>query len=225
MWDWLIQYGHFSPLNNVESLMFPAGAACDADGVVWNRLKGSWNLALQTLRSGALPGGTAWASPRVVAGDDGECVFAGGVSPVGARQAKFRLRRVHNTLTALGRHRILRVQAKHRVPSRNSECYGSMLMTVQVSTVGRLQSLLDLYRSGYRSPVVDQTVGKLIALEIAECRAELPCLAARLSAYEQQYHMTSDEFYRRFRNGELGDDMDLVEWSIFWDMHQATEKR
>ena len=37
--------------------------------------------------------------------------------------------------------------------------------------------------------------------------------------------MTSDEFYRRFRNGELGDDMDLVEWSIFWDMHQATEKR
>ncbi len=37
--------------------------------------------------------------------------------------------------------------------------------------------------------------------------------------------MTSDEFYRRFRNGELGDDMDLVEWSIFWDMYQATEKR
>jgi hypothetical protein len=100
-----------------------------------------------------------------------------------------------------------------------------MLMTVQVSTVGRLQSLLDLYRSGYRSPVVDQTVGKLIALEIAQCRTELQRLVARLSAYEQQYHMTSDEFYRRFRNGELGDDMDLVEWSIFWDMYQATEKR
>ena len=87
-------------------------------------------------------------------------------------------------------------------------------MTVQVSTVGRLQSLLDLYRSGYRSPVVDQTVGKLIALEIARCRTESQRLVARLSAYEQQYHMTSDEFYRRFRNGELGDDMDLVEWSI-----------
>jgi hypothetical protein len=49
MWDWLIQHGHLSPLNNVESLMFPAGAACDSTGVVWNELKGSWNLALQTL--------------------------------------------------------------------------------------------------------------------------------------------------------------------------------
>jgi hypothetical protein len=49
MWEWLIQYGHLSPLNNVESLMFPASATCDSDGVVWNQLKGSWNLSLQTL--------------------------------------------------------------------------------------------------------------------------------------------------------------------------------
>jgi hypothetical protein len=36
--------------------------------------------------------------------------------------------------------------------------------------------------------------------------------------------MTSDEFYRRFREGTLGDSMDFVEWSIFWEMYQATEK-
>jgi hypothetical protein len=98
-------------------------------------------------------------------------------------------------------------------------------MTVQVQTVDRLQSLLDLYRSGYRSPVVDQSVGKLIALEAKQCRAELQHLAARLTAYEQQYGMTSKEFYRRFRAGELGDEMDFVEWSVFWDMHQATQER
>jgi hypothetical protein len=49
MWAWLIQYGHFSPLTNVESLMFPPSATCDSAGIVWNHLKGSWNLALQTL--------------------------------------------------------------------------------------------------------------------------------------------------------------------------------
>jgi beta-glucosidase len=49
MWAWLIQYGYFSPLNNVESLMFPVGAGCDPASAVWNQLKGSWNLALQTL--------------------------------------------------------------------------------------------------------------------------------------------------------------------------------
>jgi len=49
MWEWLINHGFFSPLNNVESLMFSGKSGCDADSVVWNQLKGSWNLALQTL--------------------------------------------------------------------------------------------------------------------------------------------------------------------------------
>jgi hypothetical protein len=49
MWNWLINQGPFSPLNNVESLMFPTGSTCDASDTEWNQLKGSWNLALQTL--------------------------------------------------------------------------------------------------------------------------------------------------------------------------------
>ncbi|MBN1992147.1 MAG: hypothetical protein JW953_05545 [Anaerolineae bacterium] len=49
MWTWLINAGPFSPLNNVESLLFSAGASCDAAEMKWNHLKGSWNLALQTL--------------------------------------------------------------------------------------------------------------------------------------------------------------------------------
>jgi hypothetical protein len=49
MWEWLIDNGLFTPLNNVESLLFPPGAPCDRSGVVWNHSKLSWNLALQTL--------------------------------------------------------------------------------------------------------------------------------------------------------------------------------
>ena len=49
MWDWLIANGYFSPLNNVESLMFPDDGNCDPETIVWNQLKGSWNLSLQTL--------------------------------------------------------------------------------------------------------------------------------------------------------------------------------
>jgi hypothetical protein len=49
MWDWLIDDGHFSPLNNAESLLFPASSGCDSAAMVWNQLKGSWNLSLQTL--------------------------------------------------------------------------------------------------------------------------------------------------------------------------------
>jgi hypothetical protein len=49
MWDWLIDHGHFSPLTNVESLLFPAGSDCSDAALVWNQLKGSWNLSLQAL--------------------------------------------------------------------------------------------------------------------------------------------------------------------------------
>ncbi len=66
---------------------------------------------------------------------------------------------------------------------------------------------------------------KLTALETRQCRDELQRLAARLSDYERQYERSSAEFYRRFRAGDLGDDMDFVEWSIFWDMRQAAETR
>jgi hypothetical protein len=49
MWDWLINNGYFSPLNNTESLMFkPPNSKCTSKAV-FNDLKGSWNLALQTL--------------------------------------------------------------------------------------------------------------------------------------------------------------------------------
>ena len=64
--------------------MFPAGAACDSGGVVWNQLKGSWNLALQTLgwgrflaeRRGQVP--VLWQATTANA-------FFGRVSPVGAK--------------------------------------------------------------------------------------------------------------------------------------------
>jgi hypothetical protein len=49
MWDWLIDGGYFSPLNNVESLLFPSSSGCDSAAMMWNQLKGSWNLCLQTL--------------------------------------------------------------------------------------------------------------------------------------------------------------------------------
>ena len=46
-WNWLESQDLFTPLNNVESLMYTDEPACDT--IVWNGLKGSWNLGLQTL--------------------------------------------------------------------------------------------------------------------------------------------------------------------------------
>jgi hypothetical protein len=37
--------------------------------------------------------------------------------------------------------------------------------------------------------------------------------------------MESADFYQRFRAGELGDEMDFVEWSVFYEMYQALLQR
>lgn len=46
-WAWLEGQSLFTPLNNVESLMYVDEPVCNT--VVWNSVKGSWNLGLQTL--------------------------------------------------------------------------------------------------------------------------------------------------------------------------------
>ncbi|MEA5620416.1 hypothetical protein VB711_21595 [Cronbergia sp. UHCC 0137] len=39
-----------------------------------------------------------------------------------------------------------------------------------------------------------------------------------LQVFEQKYQLSSNDFYRQFKTGELGDDVDFVEWSVFYQM-------
>lgn len=48
--------------------------------------------------------------------------------------------------------------------------------------------------------------------------SELLDLEQRLQTYETQYQMSSDNFYQRFRSGELGDSVDFFEWSVYYEM-------
>jgi len=98
-------------------------------------------------------------------------------------------------------------------------------MEAAIRTLDKLRSLEQLYRQGFRSEVIDRAIDKLLVAEIEQARAERRDLEARLSAYEEQYGMTSEEFYRRFRAGELGDGMDFIEWSVFYEMYQAILQR
>jgi hypothetical protein len=52
VWDWLLGRQLVTPLNNVESLALSGAPACQQ--LIWNSLKGSWNLGLQTLGWGRL---------------------------------------------------------------------------------------------------------------------------------------------------------------------------
>ncbi len=62
------------------------------------------------------------------------------------------------------------------------------------------------------------TVNKLLEREKAQLAQTLDRLNARLKEFELRYNMSSQDFYLRFERGELGDDMDLIEWSATWEM-------
>jgi hypothetical protein len=41
----------------------------------------------------------------------------------------------------------------------------------------------------------------------------LVAVSKRLSSYEERYHMSSEDFYYKFKKGRVSDEIDYVEWS------------
>ncbi|HBE21399.1 MAG TPA: hypothetical protein DEG17_23550 [Cyanobacteria bacterium UBA11149] len=56
-------------------------------------------------------------------------------------------------------------------------------------------------------------------------QSELLNLNNRLKSFESQYQMSSENFYQRFRVGELGDSIDFFEWSVFYEMWNAAQNQ
>jgi len=51
------------------------------------------------------------------------------------------------------------------------------------------------------------------------------CLQQQISQFEQNYNLLSQEFYSRYNKGEMGDEMDFIEWASTIEMLINVEKR
>ncbi|MGB3311306.1 MAG: hypothetical protein WBG32_21960 [Nodosilinea sp.] len=98
-------------------------------------------------------------------------------------------------------------------------------MPAQSRFLDQLQVLNTLYQRGYHSNLMERSLAKIIELERSHALQQASDLQAKLQAYETQYHIPSDTFYQQFNAGELGDSMDFVEWSVFYDMWQSVQVR
>lgn len=105
--------------------------------------------------------------------------------------------------------------------------------TREATRSSRLEKLIHLYAAGQTSDFLDRVLDKVFAQEAADAQEAVARLDADIAIYEAQYGMTSDDFHRRFKAGELGDQMDFIEWGSLImmrdDLHQRlevlTEKR
>ena len=98
-------------------------------------------------------------------------------------------------------------------------------MATQNHILEQLKILEALYNRGEVSEVLELSLSKIIAHEIAITKQKAAELQTDLQQFETQYEMSSAEFYQKFRAGELGDDIDFVEWSSFYQMSCSVRER
>ncbi|NEP42516.1 MAG: hypothetical protein F6K35_26165 [Okeania sp. SIO2H7] len=91
--------------------------------------------------------------------------------------------------------------------------------------IEQLKILENLSKADGGSELLERSLAKIIDYEIALAKQQAAELEAELQEFERRYKMRSPEFYQRFKNGELGDDIDFVEWSSFYKMKLSLEKR
>jgi hypothetical protein len=88
-----------------------------------------------------------------------------------------------------------------------------------------LQRKIEMLTQFGAESIVDNTLNKLIAIQIAKYRAAMKDISRELTAFEQKYAMSSEDCYHRFNNGELGDDADFFEWTGLYENLLLYRKR
>jgi hypothetical protein len=64
---------------------------------------------------------------------------------------------------------------------------------------------------------VMDTLKRLKEMEESKSLLKINKIRGELAAYESRYGMSSDTAWERFNHGELGDDMDVMEWMALYE--------
>jgi DNA-binding SARP family transcriptional activator len=74
------------------------------------------------------------------------------------------------------------------------------------------QKKIDVLMEIGAGAIIDSTLSKLIDIQIARYQNNIKEISAELKEFEKRFGMSSEECYRRFESGELGDEGDFFEW-------------
>ncbi|OQX99532.1 MAG: hypothetical protein B6I24_02415 [Bacteroidetes bacterium 4572_128] len=94
-----------------------------------------------------------------------------------------------------------------------------------VSTINKIQ-ILEKYISRNQSVnnIISSTITKLLERETKRMQDLFHSLKFQLKSFEKQYLMNSKDFVKEFEKGNLGDDIDFIEWSATFDMFINAKK-
>ena len=88
-----------------------------------------------------------------------------------------------------------------------------------------LRNLGQLYERGFRDAITDAALLRVASSQAARDEAVLRDLERDLSELEQQYQMSSEEFFQRWQAGEMADTADFMDWNALYQMaHEVRER-
>jgi len=97
-------------------------------------------------------------------------------------------------------------------------------MTTTLEKVKRLEQYLVISGSNI-DPVLDMSIDKLLVRELTRILGVKTRLFNQISEFEKLYSMTHADFYQCYKRGEMGDDMDFIEWAATIEMLTHVEKK
>ena len=92
-------------------------------------------------------------------------------------------------------------------------------------TVLNIKGLEKIFEKNLSDEYLEKGISKIISYEIAKTTKELEELKEELKVYEERFKMSSEDFFSKFSNGELGDNADLFEWSALSQMYLRVSER
>ena len=96
-----------------------------------------------------------------------------------------------------------------------------------MTTLEKLEQLTHYIqmKNGEGDVVLDTTLDKLLAREEAQYAEWLAYLESQFAAFEAEYGLDSAVFYERYERGEMGDEMDFVEWAGLYDIYLRSQTK
>jgi len=87
-------------------------------------------------------------------------------------------------------------------------------------TLLKVQNLEKFIKKHGEDALISQTLSKMAAYKIQRFERKIKELTKELKVFEHAYKKESKVFFEEFKEGMLGDEMDLVEWSSLYQMRK-----
>jgi len=78
---------------------------------------------------------------------------------------------------------------------------------------------------GYYTAFIDSALQRIVARQIARDKTDLRQIEAELAHFEREYSLTSDQFWKQYRAGEMADTADYMEWNVLIKSKRRVQER